>query len=342
MRASLLLLALVPTFVAGCFGAGPYVADDADAPPSPDPGPRRTFRTCRDRPYTPAPLESWRHSFATPLTTAAGVANHSAQDPIATRGVGIVLHGKFAYGAISKDLEDERVRVWIDDCTGWRALGDARTDDDGRVAVAAPDLGGPGVYEARFQVLGDGSETRALVWVLPVGTRLVIADVDGTLTPSGGLPRQILDGSYVPPEMPGAIDLTHAHAARGHVVLYLTGRPYWLTERTRDWLDGYGFAAGPVHMGDDNIAGVPTEGGVGEFKRDFVADLLTAGYAIDAAYGDARTDVFAYLDAGVPPELTWIIGRNGGDDGTHAVDGSWAARAAEVTAGPPVVQPFDW
>ena len=339
--------------LAGCgsdgAGGGDSDARRADAATTDaaiiDATPRPRFRTCRGRPFSPAPLQDWRHSIATPFTTAAGAANHSAQDPIGDRAEAVSLHGKFAYGAISKDLQDEKVAVWIDDCAGWVALGEPVTDSDGRITVAVPPavVTTPGVYEVRFQVLGDRSQTRALVWLLPRGTHLALTDIDGTLTSSDAeLFQQILDGSHVPVAYPGAVTLTTAHAARGHVVLYLTGRPYYLTERSRDWLTNLAFAPGPLHLTDSNGEALPTEAGVGDFKKRFLMSLLAAGYLIDVGYGNATTDVYAYLGAGLPADRVWIIGSNGGAQGTHAVAGSWVARTAEVAAGPAVLQPFDW
>jgi LNS2 (Lipin/Ned1/Smp2) len=318
---------------------------DANLDTGLDGGARSRFQTCRGRPFTAAPVEAWRHGIATPITTAAGAANHSAQDPITPPATATSVHGKFAYGAVSKDLQDEKVAVWIDDCTSWRSLGQPLTDSDGRIAAPVPStiLAQPGVYEVRLQVLGDASQTRAYVWALPRGTHLALTDVDGTMTSSDAqLFQQILDGSHVPVAYPGATSLTTAHAGRGQVLLYLTGRPYYLTQRTRDWLTNLGFAAGPVHVTDSNGEAVPTQGGVGDFKKRYLADLLAAGYLIDVGYGNATTDVYAYLGAGLPADRVWIIGTNGGAQGTHAVTDSWVARAAEVQAGPPVLQPFDW
>jgi len=319
---------------------------DAAATDGPFDGPGRPrFRVCRDRAFTPAPLESWRHTIATPITTAAGAANHSAQDPIGDRADAVSLHGKFAYGLVSKDLQDERVAVWIDDCAGWQALPTQLTDSDGRITVAVPATvaSSPGVYEARFQVLGDGSQTTALVWLLPRGTHLALTDIDGTLTASDAeLFQQILDGSHVPVAYPGAVALTTAHADRGQVVVYLTGRPYYLTQRSRDWLRGQAFAPGPLRGTDSNGEALPTEAGVGDFKKHFVMQLVAAGYVIDVAYGNATTDIYAYLGAGIPAGRIWIIGNNGGAQGTHGVTDSWVARVATVAAGPVVEQPFDW
>ena len=123
-----------------------------------------TFVTCRGRAATPAPGQDWRH-LTTSVVVATGAANHSAQDVIAHPGAAASLPGKFSYGVVSKDLEDEDVRVTLDDCSGWRDLGVAATSGDGRIAVSAPATLGPGVYEVHFQVLGDGSTTTSYLWI---------------------------------------------------------------------------------------------------------------------------------------------------------------------------------
>lgn len=38
---------------------------------------------------------------------------------------------------------------------------------------------------------------------------------------------------------------------------------------------------------------------------------------MEAAYGNATTDITAYADAGIPKAATYIIGSNGGKDGTQ-------------------------
>jgi hypothetical protein len=339
-RPRLLLLVML----SACGGSSTTPGDDPDAAPwiGPDAG-RQSFAVCRGREYTPLPTEPWRHDLATPIVLAAGDANHSAQDVLVRPQANPTLPGKFAYGTISKDLEDEDVRVYLDDCTGWVDLGAHATDSDGRIAALAPSTLGPGVYEARFQVLGDATMTTSYLWVLPAGTRITLTDIDGTMTSSDSeLFMQILDGSYVPEPYPGSVDLTLAHAAKGWLVVYLTGRPYWLSAKTREWLADLALAPGPLHVTDSNEEALPTDGGVRAFKQAWIEALLAQGWVIDTAYGNATTDIDAYLGAGIPAEDVWIIGDNGGMQGTHAVTGDWEERVAEVEQLAPVEQPFDW
>lgn len=326
---------------AGCDGTDPSV------PPGDDDGdgsgaPRETFQRCVGRPYTLAPDEDWRHSVLTPITTAAGDPDHSGKDMFVQPGAAATLPAKFTYGLISKDLEDEDVLVFLDDCQGWTSLGRFTTDSDGRISAPAPALP-TGVYEVRFQVGGDRSTTSSFLWVLPAGTHLVVSDIDATLTTSDyQVFQQILDGSYVPETYPNAVDLTKAHEKVGHVVFYMTGRPYWLSPQTRSYLAARGFAVGPLRVTDSTGDILPTEGSVGTYKLNNLKAVVAAGLIVDYAYGNATTDIFAYLGAGIPADHVWIIGSHAGEQGTHPVTGTWGARAGEVAAGPAVAQPFDW
>ena len=332
------LLAVVVISVSACGGSSTVGRPDGGG--GGDGAVSSTFVTCRGRAVTPAPDQDWRH-LTTSVVVATGAASHSAQDVIAHPGAAASLPGKFSYGVVSKDLEDEDVRVTLDDCSGWRDLGVAATSSDGRVAVSAPAALGPGVYEVHFQVLGDGSTTTSYLWILPTGTHVVVSDIDGTLTASDSqLFMQILDGSHVPVPYPDAVALTTAHAAKNAIVVYLTGRPYWLTRQTRDWLANLGFATGPLHVTDSNEEAVPAESGVGAFKLAWLQGLKAQGHLIDFAYGNATTDIYAYLGAGIAADVTWIIGDHAGEMGTHAVTGAWTARVDEVAALPAVSQPF--
>ena len=303
---------------------------------------RPTFRWCEGRAFVPAPEGDFRHT-ASELLALAAEPIHSAEDVLAHPGDAAPLVARFAYGVLATDLADEDVRVFLDDCRGYRNLGDHATDDDGRIGVTAPADLGPGVYEVRFQVLGDQSTTVSYVWVLPEETRLVVTDIDGTLTASDSeLFMQVLDGTHTPVAYPGAVELTSGHASLGSVVVYLTGRPHWLTQRTRDWTEALGFARGPLRVAATEAEALPGESGVGDYKLAWLEGLLAQGHTVDFAYGNASTDLYAYLGAGFDPSLVWIIGDHAGEMGTNAAVDSWEPRVDELGALAPTEQPFDW
>ena len=331
--------------LAGCVDEAPPPAqpdagaEEEPAPDAAEPPAHAELAMCTGRAFT-APAAAGFEHWTSDAAAALGDPRHYAQDVIARPGEPAHLAAKFAYGAVWKDLEDEAIAVFVDDCAGWVDAGAARTDDDGRIALDLTGLS-VGVHEVRAVALGDATQAITTVWVLPAGTHVAVTDIDGTLTTSDTeLFQEILDGSYVPEAYPGATHLTHAHAERGHVVVYVTGRPYWLLGITRAWLATQSFAAGIVHVADSNTDILPTDGSVGAYKQAFLESLTAAGYVLDLAYGNATTDVHAYLGAGVPATSQWIIGDNAGMEGTHAVADSWDPRAAEVDALPDVAQPF--
>jgi hypothetical protein len=318
--------------LAACGGGGVRVTEPQPAPEGLD--------ACIGRVFDAPTADGFEHT-TSKLAAAAGSPRHYMQDVIVPPGSAPHVEAKLTYGQASKDLEDELVQVFVDDCSTWLDAGSARTDDDGRAAFDLPANLTVGLHEVRVVVSGDGTQASATVWVLPVGTRLVITDIDGTMTSGDSeLFEQILYGKHVPEAYPGASALTNAHTERGHVVVYLTGRPYWLLNITRGWLRDLGFATGPLHVADRHDEILPTEAGVGTYKRAWLQGLLQAGYVVDVAYGNASTDLFAYLGAGLPPASVWIIGTHAGEQGTHAVDVSWEARAAEVSASERVLQHF--
>jgi phosphatidate phosphatase APP1 len=298
---------------------------------------------CDAHPYAPAKAGTFRHKHNA-LLAAAAEPEHAAQDVLVVEGAAVVLEGKLAYGKASKDLEDEPVRVRLDTCAGWEVAGEGDTDGDGRVRVVLERPPPAGTYALRFEVAGDGSFAAATLFVRPRGTHLVVTDLDGTMTTSdeelvkdveADLFRPLLGGDYVPALYPAGPALTAAHTARGTLMVYLTGRPYWLTKLTREWVAASGFARGVLHTTDSNAEALTRESGVGDYKKAFLQRLLRAGFVVDAAYGNAATDVYAYSGAGLPPERTWIIGPHGGERGTHAVKGSWEGEVARVKALPP-------
>ncbi len=275
-----------------------------------------------EHPFVPPPKTGFRH-FANRLLALAP-AWHSMQDVVLPPGGSAVVEGKFAYGSLSKDLEREQVQLFVDDCSGFRAIGTADTDTDGRARVSITAPASPGLYALRMVVRGDATFTVGNLVVPPSSGRLTVFDIDGTLTTSDmelvkdvmtDLFEPILHGTYVPTAYPFARDLVAERERRGAVPIFLTGRPYWLTQSSRDWLSGGRFPIGALHTTDSNSEALPTQ--VAAYKTAFLRGLMRQGFTIEAAYGNASTDITAYAAAGIPKAATYIIGTNGGKDGTQ-------------------------
>lgn len=299
---------------------------------------------CRGRAFTPDPAQGWNR-LSTNLVVAAGSPRHDAADALVTASTDVALAAKFTYGVIKKDLEGETIRTYVDDCTGWHRLADVRTDRDG-FARPVLDVALPfGIYDVKFVVLGDRSIASATLWILPQGTRLAMFDIDGTLTTGDAelvidLAEDIFDGDYVAQAYPGAIDLVSAHAAIGHIPVFVTGRPRWLSGVTRTWLADLGAPAAALVLAPGNVEALPIESGVGDFKLDTIVGLEARGFVVDLAYGNASTDIYAYLGAGLSADRTWIIGKHAGEQGTQDPGADWIARASQVGSSALVARPF--
>lgn len=299
------------------------------------------LKSCIGQPFMPAPKGDWNHGIVS-AAIALGAPAHGAMDILASgAGTGTA---RFQYSLLLKDLEDEKVRVFINRCDGWHDDGIETTDGDGAITHAFSAL--PyGVYDVRYQVVGDATVAAARLWALPKDTHLTVFDIDGTLTTGDSeiireVLAEIFSGSYAPEAYSGARDLTVAWNGRTAIPVYLTGRPGWIAPQTRTWLDGLGFAAGPVVLAPTTADAVPTNSGVGDFKKDALNNWKAAGFKIDVAYGNATTDIYAYLGLGLAPGNIWIIGAHAGEQGTQAVKGSWTAHAVDIVNLPPIQQPF--
>ena len=314
-------------------------APDAPAPLEDTSTPPTVYGGRCDAPFPEVSSDSWTHGLSTPLVTALGGPNHRIRDLILKPGEAGKLRGRFTYGEIDKDLEEEDVELFVQTCPGWQSLGTLATDSKGVVFFdVAGDLP-PGDYRVRMVVKGDLSTADGVVAVWPAGMKIVVTDVDGTLTTSDwelfadvifGQGAQMYDG---------ANDVIAAWAGKGYRVVYLTGRPQIVNRYTRGWLDAHGFPLGPLLLTEDPSQVLPTEAGVGTFKKEVLTGLQASpGVDIVAAYGNATTDIYAYAGAGIPKDVTFIIGTHAGKEGTQAVS-NYPSHLPWAHARPEAVQP---
>ncbi|MBO6938385.1 MAG: hypothetical protein JJ863_25680 [Deltaproteobacteria bacterium] len=280
---------------------------------------------------------------------------HSVIDAVATPDETPTLRAKLSYGPTSADLEGERVEGWIqmgDQCADWTRIGETLTDDDGRIAL---ELEGPlpvGIYSLAVVALGDASTAFGFLHVLEADQPIVIFDIDGTLTTSdvelidgivvhhvgatsdevfelAGSPLTraqwltILDRTLEPDATmhAGADEVVRWYAERGIQPVYITGRPYLYDGMTREWLAERGMPAGPLVLVQAIEEALPAY--VDDYKERSLGELSGRGFSIEAAYGNAHTDICAYARAGVAADRTFIIGPNAGD----ACDGYEASTA---------------
>ena len=163
---------------------------------------------------------------------------------------------------------------------------------------------------------------------LPTATPVVLTDIDGTLTISDDeLFAQINDAAYDPVAYDGGDAMLQVWADKGVQPIYMTARPHVLRSETRAWLDVHGYPQGPVITSSQLVFGDATAA----YKRAWVERIVTQlGWDVVAAYGNADTDITAYLAGGIPAERVYIIGENAGDQGTVAIHDDWLAHTDAV------------
>lgn len=159
----------------------------------------------------------------------------------------------------------------------------------------------------------------------------IVTDIDETLTTSDAeFVKQVVIEGYVPEAREGSVELVNAYYSRGYQILYLTARPETqmllsgetAREATEKWLVDLGFPMNPrwtrVILAADSL---PGDEETVAYKRESVEMLTSEGWSFEYAYGNATTDIEAYLEAGIPAERVFIIGEHAGEQGTVAISG---------------------
>ena len=234
-------------------------------------------------------LRHWKNHVTSPLHARRG------EDLLATASAATQTIEGWA-------LEDEDVEVYA--CIGdvWHHTGTARADRTGHFALAvAGDARVPSGTRDLYLETHDGNGARFLAFVAADDTKLVISDVDGTLTNEehAFVKGLVLDRRTG--VQPGAAEAYRAAAARGFQVVYVTARGNQFIPSTRAWLEANGFPRGPLRLSQGWIT-LPGTKAIG-FKT---ATLAKLPFAIAGAVGNRATDITAYTAAGIAPDRIFI------------------------------------
>lgn len=255
---------------------------------------------------------------AAPATGAATGFRHTGSSLIANgdayhRGIDLItttdapthtLTGKLTYTDLDKDLEDEDVELFACIESQWQLLGEARSDDDGRFALALTGAARlpAGLRDIYVSVKGDRSGAAFLAFVTPPGHPVIVSDVDGTLTESENAYPISLATDTMPAAHPHAPEALASAIGHGVSVVYITARGDRFTQDTREWFAANNFPRGPIRM-PSAIITLPGDETV-EFKSDALASL--AGQKLVAGIGNRNSDVDAYTNAGLTPDRILI------------------------------------
>jgi uncharacterized protein (TIGR03382 family) len=256
----------------------------------------------------------------TPDAGPAGAFNHLSSELIAAlgspkhRGIDLIvpasastqmIEGDAAYTIADKALEDEDVDVFACRQSAWQKLGTARTDSEGHfvIALQGADRLPIGMRDMYVSVVGDRTGSEFLGLVAPDGAKLLVSDVDGTLTSSeNAFTLALVTGNAVDARA-GAAMAYAAVAAKGYTPVYLTARGNQYTDATRTWLTDHGFPRGPLHLAPSFVT-LPGSSTVA-FKTDA---MLAIGGELElaAGVGNRASDVEAYTMAGVAADRIFI------------------------------------
>jgi phosphatidate phosphatase PAH1 len=241
------------------------------------------------------------------VIASLGGAQHRGFDLVASAdSASQTLAGWISYTVVDKALEDEDVEVFACDGGAWRSAGTARTDDEGYfvLELAGAERLAVGMRDLFVSVAGDRTGARFLGYVAPAGTRLIVSDVDGTLTSSENAFFETIVLGREPDERAGAPAAYRAVTSKGYQLVYVTARGNQFTSATRDWLDHKGFPRGPVRLSPSFVT-LPG-GDTSDYKSQTLAALMATGLELAAGVGNRASDVAAYAATGLAADHIFI------------------------------------
>ncbi|KAL1511415.1 hypothetical protein AB1Y20_006215 [Prymnesium parvum] len=184
-----------------------------------------------------------------------------------------------------------------------------------------------GANSIKFSVLSGSRQVAVVqsrIFLFKPSTRLVISDVDGTITKSDVLghlmPRVGYDWSHK-----GVTSLYEAITANGYQMIYLTARGIGMAGTTRDYLssiqqaDASVLPEGPCLLSPTRLIESLTREVIRRKPEEFkiaclqdIRSLWPSGQnPFYAGFGNRSSDVVAYREAGVPPARILVINPQG-------------------------------
>ncbi len=207
------------------------------------------------------------------------------------------------------DLPGRTVRFFYDDTE----LAERVTDDEGEASFTWTPPG-EGNHTIRIEFAGDKKYAPgfddAMVSVKPADTRLVILDIDHTLSHTSN--KNVIKGSIA--DKP----LEHSKAVADRLeakygIVYVSARSNKFLDVTKRWLAHYGYPRRPVYFLD--IKDYPTYNEA-QYKIDTFAGITGNFPNTWLGVGDKKSDAKAYRTYGL---RTLILGDSEGVEGAEEV-----------------------
>lgn len=241
---------------------------------------------------------------------AISEARHFAIDRLLVEGEDQILAARFVYGVASLGISGETVDAYVSaNCSGaWDFVASGKTmapGDTGSTSevehqaslalVYVPDGAAlpVGRHAVHFVVRGDGTSATGIVEIVPKGTQILVTDMDGTLTDS----ETAAFSGGDPGLQEGAKETLIQFVESGYPVVYLTARPFWYTQQTRDYVADKALPAGIVHVMQSALPGLGQS--AIDFKLGYLTALKARGLQTKIAIGNTATDAESFHDAEV-------------------------------------------
>jgi hypothetical protein len=158
----------------------------------------------------------------------------------------------------------------------------------------------------------------------------VVTDIDGTLTTGDAeWLAQIAWPAHDPAMRPDANTLLQDYAALGYEVFYITARGSGLflldgtsaRDATAAWLQAHDFPYDPDNLFlSDGVGAWGTS--AADYKAGILADLQASGWRFIYAYGNADTDIEAFLTAGITPTNIFFVAGDAASMGVSGIAGA--------------------
>jgi hypothetical protein len=250
------------------------------------------------------------------------------QDAWGLPGALAAFQGKMQRGVrnyiVGKVFAGEKVSLWVQNASGvWEQSGASiNTDGNGLYSFATPaSLQAKNTSTHAYVLLeGDGSCAEHGAYAWPSGTKIVVTDIDGTMTKSNAeFQTQVTQPSYVPLEHPSATAAMTAWKNKGYRVVFLSARPDNFRDATRVWLRDKNVNFGPIVTAKTFVTGPAAV----DYKTKALQKMVTDnGWQIVAAYGNEASDVQAYAAVNVPKSQTFTVENANGIEQTQGLAGN--------------------
>jgi len=185
------------------------------------------------------------------------------------------------------------VEFFVDD----QKVAQAETDKEGRAVGQGVVVEGRQNFKSRAHLYGKWVESEGRLYSWDPAKPAIAVDIDETLSLSQYINIIWGDGLVSKP-LPGSPEGVR-QLAKEYQIIYWSIRPRFMYERTRKWLEKYGFPDGPMLFTDSFHAAFHQT----ERKRVMLKELREKWPNVRIAVGDKLADVVSCHDTGILPVI---------------------------------------